>query len=297
MFKLGEYPEEAAKAIRSGLDKAGIRSEQRASLRTSIEEFYYKEGRLSELKGQVKDIEMYRGYLDALKLVLASGVSEENFPDLFCSELDPEFQSKRKLLAEALGDVVEGESGPSEDAKNLSGEEMATLIESLVKIGDAMEFVTDVLFRNDIEVGKDVGTKLDDPLLSIKVDPDDYEDDDKLVSKTYVEFTKGVDIYVEELSTALAEELDEEFNSCYPGEAAQLNLMGAFISYLTEPSDLDKVDLEAFRDMCVMDLETEQGELNINGSSVAEDLARALEKGGVLKVKGDKIKWRKIARS
>lgn len=297
MFKLGEYPEEEAKALRTGLEKAGIRSEQRASLRTSIEEFYYKEGRLSELKGQVKEIEVYQGYLDALRRVLASGASMENFPDLFCSELDPEILNKRKLLAEALGDIAEGETGPSDEAKNLSGESMAALIEDMVKVSDALEFVTDVLFRNDVDVGKDAGTKLDDPLLSIKVDRADYEDDDKLVSRTDVEFIKSVDVYVEELSTALAEELDEEFNSYYPEESAQLSIMGAFISYLTEPSDVDKIDLEEFRDMCVLDLETEQGELNIDGSSVAEDLARALEKGGVLKVKGDKIKWRKIARS
>jgi hypothetical protein len=302
MFKLGEYPEDEARDLKIGLEKSGIRTEQRASLKPLIEEHFYKEGRLSELEGQIEDIETYQGYLDAMKRALAGGATQETFKDLFYSELDPTISGKRKLLAEALEDMFGGKSDssqedPSQEAKNLSGEEMAVMMDELSKAADALEFATDALCRNEIEIGKDFGTKLDDPLISIEVDPDDYDDCEELAARTSVEIVKIADVYVDELSTATSQELDEEFTESYPLEAIQLSIMGAFISFLIESSDQDKIDIEEFRDLCTLDLETEQGMLSVNGWGVAEELARALEKGGVLKVKGDKIKWRKISKA
>lgn len=53
-----------------------------------------------------------------------------------------------------------------------------------------------------------------------------------------------------------------------------------------------KMDFVQFAEECTMTLEDESSVLNIYGEDVAEELARVLEKSGVVKWKGDKLKWK-----
>jgi hypothetical protein len=53
-----------------------------------------------------------------------------------------------------------------------------------------------------------------------------------------------------------------------------------------------KIDIDAFAERCDMELEDKGNILEIDGTDVAEDIARVLEKNGVIKIKGDMIKWK-----
>ncbi len=52
------------------------------------------------------------------------------------------------------------------------------------------------------------------------------------------------------------------------------------------------MDFEEFVENCSMRLKDDDGDILIDGKDVAEELARVLEKSDVVKVKGDKVKWK-----
>jgi len=53
------------------------------------------------------------------------------------------------------------------------------------------------------------------------------------------------------------------------------------------------MDMESFRNKCQFAMERKKDILEIDGSEAAEELARSLEKSGIIKVKGDSIKWKR----
>ena len=62
------------------------------------------------------------------------------------------------------------------------------------------------------------------------------------------------------------------------------------IKSLVEQPAKGKMDIEDFADRCVVDL-GDRNVLSIDASLVAEEIARSLEKKGILKMKGNTIKW------
>ena len=61
---------------------------------------------------------------------------------------------------------------------------------------------------------------------------------------------------------------------------------------LAEEPSPGKIDMESFAERCDLELENQGNILAIDGADVAEEIARVLEKNGVIKIKGDMIKWR-----
>jgi hypothetical protein len=72
----------------------------------------------------------------------------------------------------------------------------------------------------------------------------------------------------------------------------RLVFLGKLISDLEEPTP-GKVDMGAFRERCEFEMESNGNLLEIDGSRAAEELARSLEKNGIIKVKGDSVKWKR----
>ena len=99
-------------------------------------------------------------------------------------------------------------------------------------------------------------------------------------------------VFIDEFYAVLAEDLDYEFEDEYEREYLSLVFLGKLISDLKESSP-GKVDLEAFRERCEFDMERNGDLLEINGRRAAEELARSLEKKGIIKLKGDSIKWKR----
>jgi hypothetical protein len=288
MFYLGEYDEETAKEIKSYLDKASLKVETRSCLVMEEETTYTIKDKLSAVKELIEDSSEFEHYLSALKMVLPQATAE-NFEDLFLKELDPLMMEKRdKILA--LSENPESLSLEEEESLKFGSEEW---MNNALFISRARIFAGMVLSLNDIKIGESIENKLDDPVIEITVNPDDYEDS-KEQMKCDIDFylEKAVNIFVDEFTTPLASDLNDEFWDAYPSEAQRLKVLGLLIEKLATAPASRKMDFEQFVDECTMTLEDESSVLNVYGEEVAEDLARVLEKSGVVKWKGDKLKWK-----
>ena len=151
-----------------------------------------------------------------------------------------------------------------------------------------------VIFLNDVKIGEPIENKLDDPVLEITVDAKEY--DPRLAQmKCDIDFylDKSVNIFVDEFTTPLASDLDDEFWDAYPSEAQRLKVLGLLIEKLATSPSSRKMDFVQFTEECSLNLEDEGSVLNVDGEDVAEELARVLEKSGIMKRKGDILKWKK----
>jgi hypothetical protein len=290
MFNLGEYDEEEAKEIRTFLSDAGIKVELKPSLVVMEEQTCFLHGRHSLLKDVAKDMSEYEGYLSVLKSVLSRSMTEEEFDEFFMEELDPTMTEKRAKIM-ALSENPDSLSEAEKESLEFNSTEWMGF---LLKSGTARIFVDSVLSLNDIKIGEPVGDKLDDPLLDVPVNSRDYDPKPEQF-KTTIEFhlEKAVGIYADEFTTPLSSELDEEFSDLYPEEYQNLRVLGLLIEKLATSPTSRKMDFGEFIENCSMRLKDEDGDdLLIDGKEVAEELAKVLEKSDVVKVKGDKVKWK-----
>jgi mRNA-degrading endonuclease HigB of HigAB toxin-antitoxin module len=288
MFYLGEYDEETAKEIKSYLDKAGLKVDTRSCLVMEEETTYTLKDKLSAVKELIEEHSQFEQYLSALKNVLPQATLD-NFEDLFLKELDPLMMEKRdKILA--LSENSESLSPKEEESLKFGSEEW---MNSALFVSRARIFSGMIFSLNDIKIGEAIENKLDDPIIEITVDPDDYEDLPEQM-KCDIDFylEKAVNIFVDEFTTPLAIDLNDEFWDTYPSEAQRLKVLGLLIEKLATSPDSRKMDFAEFAEECIMTLEDDSRVLNVYGDDVAEDLARVLEKSGVVKWKGDKLKWK-----
>jgi hypothetical protein len=253
-----------------------------------LELFDYLEGRMSEIKGEIeeKQYERYARYLDALRKILAEGATAEDFRERLQLELDPQVNEKRKQFCEIL------EGSLSQEEREAKMQNSSEIMADLLDVSNAESFINAVLERNEIQIGEAVGNRLDDPILRIFADPE--EDEENRLARTTTVFTvePRAEVYVDEFSAILSEEMDEEFEDEYHDEYMLLVFLGKLISDLTEPSP-GKMDMKAFSERCEFQMEKNGDLLEIDGSRAAGELARSLEKNGIIKVKGDSIKWKR----
>lgn len=290
MFYIGEYDEEEAKEIRTALSDAGIRVELKPFLVVTEEETSSLRGRHSLLKGLAKDMDEYDHYLSVLKSVLSRSTTEEEFDELFMEVLDPTMTEKRDKII-ALSESPDSLSEEDKEALEFNSTEWLSF---QMRSHKARIFAKSVLSLNDIKIGEPVVSKLDDPLLNIPANPRDYDPEPEQLKTTigfYLE--KSVGIYADEFTTPLSSELDEEFCDLYPDEYQSLRVLGMLIEKLATSPTSRKMDFEEFVKNCSLHLEDEEGrDILIDGKDVAEELVKVLEKSDVVKVKGDKVKWK-----
>jgi hypothetical protein len=275
--------------IADRLKDAGMKVDIRTFTTSHLELFHYLEGRMSMLKGELeeKTFQRYERYIIALRKVLAAGASPEDFRERLHLEIDPQVNEKRKQFCE----IMEGDL--SEEELEARRKNSAGLMGDLLDVSSAEALVDSVLDRNDIQIGEDVGSKLDDPILRVFDDGEDEEEESKLAKTTTIfKVDPRAQIFIDEFSAVLANDLDDEFQDLYEKEYMSLVLLGKLISELEEPSSA-KMDMAAFREICEFEMENNGDLLEIDGSRAAEELARSLEKNGIIKVKGDSIKWKR----
>lgn len=291
MFKLGEYDEVVAADIAAYLKEAGVRVEMKPSICAFMESAIYMEGRLSQLKERIEDFEVYGRYIEALKSVLAEGVVAEDFAERYLLTLDPSWKDKKGEMAEFLEDgsvISEGE----DDSPEVLVDRAADLLEKL----DALQFMGTALELNEIEIGGDPRGELgDDPVFRIPVDPYECDPDDELIKPILaIRLDKRVEVRLDEMTTPLAKDVDDEFADEYPEEYFMISSIGMTIERLLDPpGDSNKIDLDEFRDILVFEEDMEDFVMMVDGTAVAEEIARTLKKDGVIKIKGDKIVWKK----
>ena len=289
MFLLGEYYEDEAREIADRLKDVGMKVDIRMVTTGYLDVEHFLEGRMSELKGKLeeKDYARYERYLAVLRKVLSEGAGPDDLPERIEMEMDPQIDEKKKQLAEELLfniDLTEEEL----QAKN---ESLSGIKKDVLDVYNAESFIDLLVDRNDIQVGDDMASKLEDPIIRV-IDRNEEEETD--LSSMTISFSlepKAL-VFVDEFSSLLAEELGEDFEEEYESEFQRLFFLGKLISDLKEPSS-EKMDMESFRNRCQFAMERKKDILEIDGSEAAEELARSLEKSGVIKVKGDSIKWKR----
>lgn len=285
MFKLGDYREEEAKPLIQHLKDEGFKIEVRTFIDVLPDSLAFLEGKLSALKPKVKNFEEYDRFLAALKKTLEAGTSETEFRDAFFKELDPALAEKKDLLQKQCESEVE----PSE-----FDEETTEALKAMVGGIVAFDFARDAINLNDINLGEPVGDKLDDPVLRIAVDPDKYDEDEELLKRTFnADLEKYQAIYVDEFSAPLFRDVNESFREAYSDEYTKILSVGLLIENLVEEPSEGKMDLQAFKERCILELcEDDEVVMTIDGRDASDEIARALEKSGVIKIKGSTIKWK-----
>ncbi|MCU0637102.1 MAG: hypothetical protein MUE87_00525 [Methanothrix sp.] len=283
MFKVGEYYEDEAKTLANYLKDAGIKVDIRGLVLARTEYSASLQGKLSMVKEKAGTTDMAKReqYLFALKNTLEKGATSETFEDLFLEEIFPgwkESVAKFRLLQENNSEIDE----VNQDSY------ARTWAECIV----AVDFAEKVINLNDIEFGSPIGDRLDDPIISIPVSSD-YEDTKEplLFQRMDVDMVKKYEITIDEFSASLFDEIDEEFQDEFGDEFLKIRSMGLIIEHLVDVMEKGKMDIEDFAELCDVQF-GDKWLMNIEGSEVAEEIARSLEKMGMLKMKGNTIKWK-----
>ena len=290
MFLLGEYYEDEAREIADRLKDVGMKVDIRMVTTSYLDVEHFLEGRMSELKGilEEEDYARFERYLAVLRKVIAEGAGPEDLLGRIEMEMDPQIDDKRNQLAEAFF----SDEDLTEEERQAKGESLSCIKEDVLDVYKAISFIDLLIDRNDIKVEDDIASKLDDPI--IRVIDDNYDEEESDLARMTISFSlepKAL-VFVDELSSLLAEKLEEEFEEEYENEFQRLFFLGKLISELEEPSP-EKMDMESFRNKCQFAMEKKGDIIEIDGSEAAEELARSLEKSGIIKVKGDSIKWKR----
>jgi hypothetical protein len=173
-------------------------------------------------------------------------------------------------------------------------EAMTDLAGVLREGSEAREFASSVINLNDIEDGVDIGSRLDDPIVAISIDRDDYErDHPKLKRVLSVFLDKNYDLYVDEFTLLHIDTLDEEFIEKYADENIKLGSMKLLLADMIENHPSERMDLQDFEDDCCLNIDTGKRVLKVIGYTAAAEIAKTLEKNGIIKIKGDVIRWKK----
>ena len=289
MFLLGDYYEDEGWDIADRLKKAGMKVDIRTFTGSYMDVDHFLEGPMSVMKGKLEEKEYarYERYMAVLRKVIAEGAGSDDLVERLELEMEPHIDEKRKQLAE----IIPAED-LSEEELQAKKQSISSIKEDLLDVYDAESFIGLLMERNDILEGDDVASKLNDPIIRVLDNSAKEEEND--LSRMTISFSvePRVLVFVDEFYSMLAEDLDEEFEAEHPNEFQRLFFLGKLISELKEPSS-EKIDMESFRKKCQFVMEKKGDILEIDGCEAAEELARVLEKNGILKIKGDSIKWKR----
>jgi hypothetical protein len=281
MFKVGEYFEDEAKSIASYLKDAGFKVDIKGLVVARTDFTASLQGKISEMKERDKLTTKHESFLAAIKATVEKATTEEGFRDLFLTELDPDWRNNRDRLDQLRSSPDEiDEETRKEIAKSFAGYVVA------------LDFAENVINLNDITLGEPIGGRLDDPLVDIHVDPRDFDEEDPLLRERLdVDLTKEYEISIDESSTPLFRDIDEEFQDEYYQEYQKIMALGLVVENLVETTEKGKMDIEDFAAMCILDV-GDKFTVSVDASLVAEEIARSLEKKGIVKMKGNTIKWK-----
>jgi hypothetical protein len=281
MLKVGEYSENEAKIIAGYLKDAGFKVDVRGLVVAKMDVTASSQGKLSEMKERDEFSLKYERFLAAIKAVVEKASTQEDFRNLFMSELDPNWREIR--------DRFRLQNDLSEDMDEKTLEEVGRTMAEFVL---ALSFAEDVLNLNKIPLAISIGNRLDDPVISIPVRSNDLDLDDPLQrERVDVDMEKVYEITIDEASAPFYHDIDDVFRHEYQQEFMKIMALAKVIKYLVEQPAKGKMDIEDFADKCIVDV-GDRNVLSIDASLVAEEIARSLEKKGILKMKGNTIKWK-----
>jgi len=279
MFKLGEYYEEEATRVANYLRDAGFKVDVRGLVTAQSEFVAFLQGKASELRERGKISDKHEKFIFAMKAALEKASDDKELMDLYLTELDPDWKTKRERMNEK--DLEEADEKTRDE-----------LFESLAYSIVAMDFAKDLYNLNDIKPGEPIGDLLDDPVINIHLKSQEVDPEDPLLNEILeVDLEKMYEVNIDESSSALFRDIDEDFQENYYQEYQLITALGLVVEDLLERPEKGKVNIEDFAERCILDVGS-RFTVSVDASMVAEEIARSLEKRGMLKIKGDTIKWK-----
>ena len=289
MFLLGEYCEDEARELADRLKEVGMKVEIRTYISSRMEISHFLEGRISEMKSELDEdaFQIYERYFAALRKVLGEGAGPDDFKERFQLAVDPQYKEKQKQFQDIM------EADESEGEYSIIPDSSSGIIGDIIELSNAESFVNLILERNKIQIGEDIGDKLDDPIWRVINDTDEYDEDESDLTRTTTIFSlePRAQVFMDEFYTVLVEVMDEDFEEDFPEEYMRLVLVGKLISELKEPAP-GWMRLEDLQKRCKVEMDDEGNLLEIDGRSSVNELAKVMEKNGIIKTKGARARWK-----
>ncbi len=265
-LKVGSYPErETAMEVASKLRNAGARVEVKELVDWEIDEKYILHTHLNDLEGD--DADEWKKYTQVLRDLVREGMDVEAFEREFLKKAYPdEFKLTEKL---AQNDVTD--------------EEFIDAVEAALKLSFVMSSVYSFLKLNGIEVGDRVyGSLPENPEIILEFD-EEVEGSRKVY---YLEFTSTWDVSVDVMSV-IRNEVKIEGIEGIAIDAASRVLLNILVG-VEETGNLE--DLEEY---AAGVLESDGDEVYVDAEDALETVLKSLEKSGVIRIAGKKVKIRK----
>ncbi|HQN30741.1 MAG TPA: hypothetical protein PKX20_06410 [Methanothrix soehngenii] len=289
MFLLGEYCEDEARELADRLKEVGMKVEIRTYISSRMEISHFLEGRMSEMKSELDEdaFQIYERYFAALRKVLGEGARPDDFKERFQLAVDPQYKEKQKQFQDIM------EADESEGEYSIIPDSSSGIIWDIIELSNAESFVNLILERNKIQIGEDIGDKLDDPIWRVINDTNEYNEDESDLTRTTTIFSlePRAQVFVDEFYTVLVEVMDEDFEEDFPEEYMRLVLVGKLISELKEPAP-GWMSMEQFQKRCKVEMDDDGNLLEIDGRSSVNELAKVMEKNGIIKTKGARARWK-----
>ncbi len=272
-LKIGSYPEmESAAEIASKLSDAGARIEIKVYADWDLEEKYILRGKLSEIKKyDYEEVKEWERYVEIIRSILTYPMPLDEFEKKFLEEAHPYDYN----LAKKVYDV------------EISEDEFFEAAESAFKLSILMSSIYGFLKVNGVRVDDYVsGTLPEDPEVVIELE-EEVEGSQKLYVLSFVPVW---DVYVDVLSLiGTKPKLDGEEGTVVDAAA---RILANVAVKAEEVSDIDEL-----REYCGGVIEAEStsldGDVIVDGEEIFDEIIKSLEKAGIVRVTGNKIRRRK----
>ncbi|AIG97227.1 hypothetical protein [Archaeoglobus fulgidus] len=270
-LRVTTFPDkEMAMELTSKLRNSGARVEVREIVEWDFEERYFLRGNLSELE-EYEEAQDWKNYSEIIREILKGRMEVSEFEREFLKRASPEnYEKVVKLKDESLGD-----------------EEFLDAMEAAFRVSLLMSSVYSFLKANGIEVGEDYieGELPEDPTIIIELD----EEVEGCEKGYFLQLTPAWDVNVDILSV-LTKDVELEGLDGVVIDAAARIVMNV-IAGLEETNDIEK--LKEYTSGIIEDADNLDGELYVDAEEVYEAILKSLEKAGIVRVSGRKVKLRK----
>jgi len=269
-LRVGSYPEkEMAMEIASKIRNAGARVEIKEHTDWDLEEKYILRGKLSELE-EYEEAQEWKRYAEIIRDLLREKIDVETFEKEFLKRAFPE----EYRLAEKIMD------------KEVSDETFLDGVEAAFKLSFLMSSVYGFLKANGIEINDFVeGSLPDDPEIVIELD-EEVVGCEKVY---YLDFSPAWDVSVDILSV-IKNNVTVEGIEGVVIDAISRVLMN-LIAGLEETNDIE--ELESYTSGVIEEAEGLDAELYVDAEEIFDIMLKSLEKAGIIRISGKKVKLRK----
>jgi len=269
-LRLGSYPDrEIAMEIASKLKNSGVRVEVREIAEWDFEERYFLKGKLSELE-EYEEAQEWKTRIEKMREILKGRIETSKFEKEVLKTFEPEAYEKLMKLKD----------------ENISEEDFLDSMESALKASLLISSIVTFLRINGFVVNEDYieGQLPDDPTIIIELNQEVEGCDKEYILQLYPSWDVNVDVL--SVITKDVELGDTEGVALNAASRIVMNI----IAGLEETNDIEK--LKEFASGIIDDSGLD-GNLYVDAEDLFETIIKALERAGIVRVSGKKIKMRK----